>query len=123
MRNFEAEKEMIEISKEVWKYLGKNAKYNFPRIESKQGGSTGVYYSDQNMVKYRWNSWNKMPLAGKRMLAIHELWHATGNNHDSKDLFCHSFDILTIKIHKKIYGKAHESLNVIKLIQEIIKNL
>jgi hypothetical protein len=118
IRNIIAEKEMVKISKEVWKFLkGKN---KFPTIESKQGGSSGCYYPSRHTIYFRWNVWNKMPLAGKRMLAIHELWHAKGNDHNSFYMFCHSFDILTIELYKKIYGEDKEYQEVVKQIKSII---
>jgi len=127
-RNPEAEKEMIQICNEVWGKIGIG---KMPEIQSKQGGSTGAYYPDENIIRFRWNSWNKMPLAGKRMIAIHELYHALGRHHDSSEMFCHAFDILTIELYKLIYGKdeAYKSaksdivdlaLNIVKYSKEVL---
>jgi hypothetical protein len=118
VRNIEAETEMINISKEIWEHLKGNR--IFPRIESRQGGSSGAYYSNEHIIRFRWNVWNKMPLAGKRMLAIHELYHAKGNHHNSENLFCHAFDILTIEFYKKIYGEDKEYREVLEQIRKLI---
>ncbi len=117
-RDVLAEQEMIQISKEVWPFF--KSKKSFPKIESKQGGSSGCYYSSRHTVYYRWNVWNKMPLAGKRMLAIHELWHATGNNHNGFYMFCHSFDLLTIEFYKKIYGEDSNYKEAVENIKTLI---
>lgn len=118
MRNTTAEIEMLSISKEIWKHLKGSRK--FPTILSKQGGCSGCYYPSEHTVYYRWNVWNKMPLAGKRMLAIHELYHAKGNHHNGKYMFCHAFDILTIEIYKKIYGEDEAYLEVLNSMKELI---
>ena len=118
MRNLKAEKEMVRISKEVWEHL-KTGK-SFPMIESKQGGSSGCYYTGKHTIYYRWNVWNKMPLAVKRMLAIHELWHASGRKHNGQYMFCRSFDILTIELYKKIYGEDEPYKELINNIKSIL---
>ena len=106
IRNKELEIEMLSISKYIWMCF-KTSK-PFPAIESKQGGSTAAYYPREHKIRYRWNSWAKMPMAGKRMIAIHELWHATGQEHDSSSMFAHAYDIVTIEIYKRIFGEdAH----------------
>ncbi len=119
MRNLELEKEMLSISTEIWGFIGIG---KMPRIESKQGGASGCYYGgSRHTVYYRWNVWNKMPLAGKRMLAIHELYHAAGHKHDSGQMFCHAFDILTLELYKLIYGEDPgyiEAINSIRGIAE-----
>ena len=119
MRNLKLEKEMVKISKEIWPYL-KGKEKKFPKILSKQGGGSGCYYREKHTVYYRWNVWHNMPLAGKRMLVIHELYHAKGNHHKSGEMFCHSFDILTIEIYKKIYGEDKEYKEVIEKLKEFI---
>jgi len=119
MRDFEAEKEMVAISKEIWPHL--KAKVKFPAIESKQGGSSGVYWHfPTHKIYFRWNVWNKMTLAGKRLLAIHELWHATGNGHSGIYMFCHGIDMLSIELYKKIYGEDETYKETIKMVRSIL---
>jgi len=103
MRNLNYEVEMDKICREIWPFL--KSKKEFPAILSKQGGSSGKYNPGSHTVMFRWNVWNKMPFAGQRLLAIHELWHASGNNHNGVKLFCHGLDILSILIYKKIWGE------------------
>jgi hypothetical protein len=102
MRNLKAEVEMTEICKEVWQKIGIG---KMPEIESKQGGHTAIFSPSQFKVIFRWNSWNKMPLAGKRLVAIHELYHALGRNHDSAQMFCNAHDMLAEEFYKAIYGE------------------
>lgn len=119
-RNFELEKEMKTISEEVWKHIG--GKRFMPEIESKQGGSSGCYYRSKHKVYYRWNVWHHLTLAGKRMLAIHELWHAKGKSHKGKDMYLHAFDILTIELYKKIYGEDKEYQKLLEIVKEEMIN-
>jgi len=105
MRDYHSEIEMKQIALEVWNKIGNQ---KMPEIKSKQGGSTGCYYKNEHTVYFRWNSWNKMPLAGKRMITIHELYHARGEDHNSKYMFCHAYDIFTIELYKLIYGEDDE---------------
>ena len=122
MRDHRAESEMATICTEVWASLD-NLKISkgkpYPRILSKQGGSSGCYYPGEHTVYFRWNVWNKMPLAGKRMLAIHELYHATGSDHKSKYMFCHAYDILTIELYKRIYGEDEPYQEAVASIREL----
>jgi len=117
MRNLELEKEMVSISTEIWQVIGTRS---MPKIESKQGGSSGCYYPSRHTVYYRWNVWNKLTLAGKRMLAIHELWHAKGEKHQSNKMYLHAFDILTIELYKKIYGEDTAYQELLKKVKEQI---
>lgn len=123
MRNLELEKEMKDISEEIWQVIGKDKE--MPKIESKQGGYSGCYSRSRHTVYYRWNVWRQLTLAGKRMLAIHELWHARGEGHRGSNMFLHAFDILTIEVYKMIYGED-EPYRVMfdfvkKKIDEVIK--
>jgi hypothetical protein len=122
MRNAEAEAEMRSICAEVWScfnLMGILKTKMIPKTFSKQGGSSGCYYPDKHTVYFRWNVWNKMPLAGKRMLAIHELYHATGNKHNGKYMFCHAYDILTIELYKRIYGEDVPYQEAVASIKEL----
>ena len=114
-RNIELEKEMQAIASLIWSHIGIGRE---PKIESKYGGSTGAYYPSEHCVRIRWTSWAKMPEAGKRMIMIHELYHAAGHHHNSKDMFCHAFDILTIQLYLKIYGEDEEFVTVMKQLDE-----
>ena len=118
MRNLEAEKEMKAISNEVWQAFGKQKSF-MPDIYSKEGGSVGCYYSDRGAVYFRWNSWNKMPLAHKRLLVIHELYHALGNDHNG--MFCHSMDFLSLEIYKLIYGEDAIFIAAQKVLVDLAK--
>ena len=111
------EAEMLSLSKEVWEKIAPPLK-TMPRIESKQGGSSGCFYPDRYTVYYRWNVWNKLGLAGKRMLVIHELYHALGHHH--KGMFLHAFDILTIELYKKIYGEDEEYQKMVEEVRKLI---
>ena len=119
-RDLTAEKEMIQICSEVWDKIGIG---KMPKIESKYGGSTGAYYVNEGIIRFRSTSWNKMPLAGKRMIAIHELYHALGREHDSKLMFCHAFDILTLVLYKLIYGEDYEYNHTMYHMEKVARDI
>lgn len=119
-RNLEAENEMFEICTEVWQKIGIG---KMPGIESKQGGSTAAFYPGSFKVIFRWNSWNKMPLAGKRLVAIHELYHALGRDHDSAQMFCHAYDMLTMEFYRLIYGEDEPFREAMEGIRQIAKSV
>ena len=100
--------EMIEISQEVWQYLGKN-NYGglkpMPPIEGKQGGSSGCFYWQPPKVAYRYDTWNKMELAEKRLICIHELYHATTHNIKHKNIDS-MFGLTEYNLYKRIYGNS-----------------
>ena len=114
-RNLGLEKEMKEICKEIWARIGVGI---FPEIESKEGGASGCYYEDRHKVYFRWNVWHKLNITGKRLLAIHELIHATGWDHKSLYGYMHGSDILSLEIYKIIYGEPD-----ISVIKEMAKKL
>ena len=118
IRNEEAEMEMRIIASEVYPHL--KGDKPMPKIESKQGGASGAYYRNEHTVRIRWNVWNKLSWAGKRMLMIHELYHAKGNHHKGSDLFLHAFDILTIELYKKIYGEDKEYQKLLNKIKDLV---
>jgi len=118
MRNLDLEVEMQLVCNHIWPFL--KSKNEIPKILSKQGGSSGSYRPSEHTVYFRWNVWNKMDVAGKRLLAIHELYHATGSNHNGAKMFCHGIDILSIEIYKKIYGEDEYYRRMIDEIRKII---
>ena len=117
-RNLELEIEMKEICEDVYSYFITDI--GIPDIESKQGGATAAYYKTEHMIRFRWNVWNKLDLAGKRLLCIHELWHAVGNSHNSKKLFCTSFDCLSMRIYKRIWGADVALRNLMYVLDKIV---
>lgn len=119
-RDKKAEVEMNKICTEVWQEIGIG---KMPGIESKQGGSSAAFYPSQFKVIFRWNSWNKMPLAGKRLIAIHELYHALGRDHDSSQMFCHAYDLLTIEFYRFIYGEDQPFLDAMAGIKQIAESV
>jgi len=114
-RNFELEIEMREIADEVYARLKTDVP--MPKIESKQGGHTGTYYRDSHTIRFRSNVWNKLTLAVKRLLVIHEMKHAVGGDHSAKDLYLGSFDLFSLEVYKSIYGFDEQLSIVIGKIQ------
>ena len=95
--------EMKSIVKEVWDHIGIG---KIPGVETKKGGYTAAYYLGAHVIRFRENSWNKLPtLAMKRFLVIHECFHAAGHDHSVVNgIYLSSFDLLSIAFYKKIYG-------------------
>jgi len=116
IQDLKVNKELKEMSEKIWNYIG-NGK-DMPKLESKQGGSSGKYYPSEHTIRVRSNVWNKLCLGGKRMLLIHELWHSKGLDH--KGLFMTSFDLLSIELYKQIYG---EDENFKKMVDDIKKEI
>ena len=110
-------KEMNELSEKIWNYIGNEKE--MPKLESKQGGSSGKYYPSEHTIRVRSNVWNKLCLGGKRMLLIHELWHSKGLDHNG--LFLHSFDLLTIELYLQIYGEDEHYNKMVDEIKESIR--
>ena len=101
IRDKAVEQEAIGIAHEIWQHL--NSKKPMPRIASKLGGSSAAYYPHEHTIRVRTGTWKKLPLAGKRLLMIHELWHSAGHHHSGLSL--HSFDILSLVVYERIYGR------------------
>jgi hypothetical protein len=104
IRDHAVEQEAQQIAHEIWPHL--NGRKPMPRIQSKQGGSSAAYYPWEHTIRVRTGTWKKLPLAGKRLLMIHELWHSIGHNHSG--LYLHSFDILSLVVYERIYGRDAE---------------
>jgi len=118
-RNLELEKEIIDVCRDVYFYM-RNENSIFPKIFSKQGGSSACYRKSEHAIYFRWNVWNKLCMAGKKMLVIHEMYHALGNCHKGAKLYTHQFDVLTIEIYKRIYGEDKYYKKMIERIKELI---
>lgn len=101
IRSPDVEMEAQEIAQTIWQKM--NTGKDFPRVESKHGGSSAAYYSREHCVRVRSNVWNKLMLAQKRLLMIHELYHASGHTHDS--YFLSSLDFVSLEIYKRIWGQ------------------
>lgn len=100
IRDIWVEREAEQIAREIWPRL---ARYRpMPAIESKHGGHTGAYYPREHTIRVRSNVWKKMSLGNKRLLMIHELWHARGIDH--QPLFLSSFDVISLSVYERIYG-------------------
>jgi hypothetical protein len=119
---------MKAISEFVWKKIGKN-QYgeltSMPIIDGKQGGNSGTcYYSSPIKVAYRYDVWNKMSLAERRLLAIHELYHAVTRHRKSKRNIDSMFGLTELAIYKDIYGEDSElyeyNLNTRAMLKEVI---
>lgn len=94
------EMEATKIAEEIWPRLF-TAK-DMPKIESKHGGSSAAYYQREHCVRVRSNVWAKLLPAQKRLIMIHELYHASGHDHAS--YFLSSHDYISREIYKKIWG-------------------
>ncbi|MGH7204536.1 MAG: hypothetical protein ACREHC_08925, partial [Candidatus Levyibacteriota bacterium] len=60
---------------------------------------------------------------GKRMLVIHELYHATGSDHKSIAFFTHGLDLFTLEFYKEIYGEDLAYQDILQKIKEVIKTI
>jgi len=98
--------EMKSIVEEVWSNLGIG---KIPKVETKKGGYTAAYYPHSHTIRFRENSWNKLPnLFYKRVLVIHECFHAAGHDHSVRNgIYLSSFDLLSLCFYEKIYGEDH----------------
>ena len=110
-RNRELEKEMQAIAEDIWKHIGNQ---RMPRIESKRGGPTGAYYVDEHTVRIRWNVWHHLTLAGKRLLMIHELYHARGEAHHER--FNNASDLISLAIDKRIWGEDDADRELVAIV-------
>jgi len=115
--------EMKQIVQEVWPYIGIG---RIPKVETKRGGYTAVYYPRSHVIRFRENSWDRLNLANRRLLVIHECYHATGHKHSVKNgIYLSSFDLLSITFYKHIYGDdgvfARAQLEVAEYAEEILK--
>lgn len=115
IRDRAVEAEATQIAHEIWKHL--NSKKPLPRIASKLGGSSAAYYPSEHTIRVRTGTWKKLPLAGKRLLMIHELWHSAGHHHSG--LYLHSFDILSLVVYERIYGRDAELEQMYREVQAV----
>lgn len=103
-------KEATEFLKEIIiKWFGFVDKrmgiHNIPDFKIKLGGYTGWYSKELDTIGLNYYSWKKMMLAQKRLLLIHEYIHKLGLNHSGLNSYLGSYDLLSIKVYKKIFGK------------------
>jgi len=89
-----------------------------PCIASKLGGSSAAYYPGEHTIRVRTGTWKKLTLAGRRLLMIHELWHAAGNLHSG--LYLHSFDVLSLVVYERIYGRDAELERMYQEVQSVV---
>ena len=116
IRDHAVEREAQELAHEIWKHL--NSKKPMPAIKSKLGGSSAAYYPHEQTIRVRTGTWKKLPLAGKRLLMIHELWHSAGHHHSG--LYLHSFDILSLVVYERIYGRDAELEQLYRDVQAVV---
>ena len=116
IREKAVEQEAEQIAHEIWKHL--KSRKGMPRIQSKQGGSSAAYYPHEHMIRVRNGSWRKLNLAGKRLLMIHELWHSSGHEHSG--LYLHSFDIVSLVVYERIYGKDQELEKMYEQVKAVV---
>ena len=109
--------EIKSIVVEVWNHIGIG---KIPNVDTKKGGYTAVYYPASHRISFRENSWNKLQtLALKRMLVIHECFHAAGQGHSvGNGFFLSSFDLLSIEFYKKIYGEDETYIETQKIFDK-----
>ncbi len=115
IRDRAIEAEATQIAHEIWKHL--NSKKPMPAIKSKLGGSSAAYYPGEQTIRVRTGTWKKLTLAGKRLLMIHELWHSAGHHHSG--LYLHSFDILSLVVYERIYGRDAELEKMYREVQAV----
>ena len=116
IRDLAVEREAQQISLEIWRHL--DTRKRMPRIASKLGGSSAAYYPGEHTIRVRTGTWKKLTLAGRRLLMIHELWHAAGNPHAG--LYLHSFDVLSLVVYERIYGRDAELERMYQEVQTVV---
>ncbi len=116
IRDLTVEREVQQVSLEIWQHL--DTRKRMPRISSKLGGSSAAYYPGEHTIRVRTGTWKKLTLAGRRLLMIHELWHAAGNPHAG--LYLHSFDILSLVVYERIYGRDAELERMYQEVQVVV---
>lgn len=116
IRDLAVEREAQQISLEIWQHL--DTRKQMPRISSKLGGSSAAYYPGEHTIRVRTGTWKKLTLAGRRLLMIHELWHAAGNPHSG--LYLHSFDVLSLVVYERIYGRDAELERMYQEVQVVV---
>lgn len=96
--------EMKSIVKEVWEHIGIG---KIPNVATKKGGYTATYSPSTHTITFRMNSWNKMrELSMKRLLVIHECYHAAGHGHSvNNGIYLSSFDLLSLAFYNQIWGE------------------
>lgn len=119
IRDLAVEREAQQISQEIWQHL--NTRKGMPRIASKLGGSSAAYYPGEHTIRVRTGTWKKLTLAGRRLLMIHELWHAAGNPHSG--LYLHSFDVLSLVVYERIYGQDAELERMYQEVQTVVNKV
>ena len=116
IRDLAVEREAQQISLEIWQHLA--TRKRIPRISSKLGGSSAAYYPGEHTIRVRTGTWKKLTLAGRRLLMIHELWHAAGQPHSG--LYLHSFDVLSLVVYERIYGRDAELERMYQEVQVVV---
>ena len=116
IRDLAIEREAQQISLEIWQHL--DTRKRMPRISSKLGGSSAAYYPGAHTIRVRTGTWKKLTLAGRRLLMIHELWHAAGNPHSG--LYLHSFDVLSLVVYERIYGRDAELERMYQEVRTVV---
>jgi len=113
--------EMKSIVQEIWDHIGIG---KIPKVETKKGGYTAAYYPSKHVIRFRENSWNKLPtLAHKRLLVIHECFHAAGYDHSVVNgIYLSSFDLLSLAFYKEIYGVDEYMLEAKRMYKEYAQN-
>jgi len=105
------------LGSDIWQKIGRG---KIPEICFKLGGHSGCYYPNQHKVAIRWNVWNKLLKAEKRLLMIHELWHARTEEKETRRFGIHGLDLISIEVYKKIYGEDKEWQELQEKIQTLI---
>lgn len=77
---------------------------DLPRVGTKRGGFTAVYYRDGHAIFLRINSWNRMNIAQKRLTIAHEWIHACGVEHHTDGMFHSSMDLLSLELYRRVWG-------------------
>jgi len=105
---------------EVWDYLSKD-RHNLPAIILTHRRTTGAYVKNKHTIYIRQDSWNKMCLAEKRLIVIHEAIHAKGIPHMPG--FRTSADALSRVVYDRIWGQDMEMVKFEAMLNQTIDKI
>lgn len=88
------------ILTEVWNFLSSKP---MPKIVLRRQRSTGKSFRSERLISIREDSWNKMHLAEKRLIVIHEAIHQCKVPHMPG--FRTSTDMLSLAVYRQIWGE------------------
>lgn len=108
-----------EILDKVWSFL--RCRTPKPQAGLVHQRRTGKFWTRENRITIREDSWNKMHPAERRLIVTHEAVHSCKVGHQAG--FRTSFDILSLRLYERIWGKDQVYDDFMGLLDKTIKRI